>query len=289
MNCQRASKEDLAERYLLGELDTADQEAFERHFFECEDCFTQLEALRAMGDRLARDRESIPRLALRPRSAMRWWWWALATAAAVTIVVTRPASGSPSGSAPPMVVELSPELAELARIEAPYYEPIRLRGVYDEAQRTFRTAMESYAAGDYAAAIPGLEEAADLDPSSPNISFFLGACYLLTDRIPDGITELEHTVALGDTPFLEESHLLLAKAHLQLRRPGIRPHPSERDDRPRRRLRRRSPIAARTTSAGGLNERLNDPIGRIHEPLSPLRDGHWSYDRRGHCGRVGRF
>lgn len=213
MNCRKVSDQDVAERYLLGQLDEADQEAFERHFFECNDCFAELEALRAVKVRLERDLEGAPRLALRPRPSVRWWWWGLASAAVITIVVAGLIMWTVA-SAPPRLVELSPELAELARIEAPYYEPIRLRGIYDEAQRSFRTAMEFYAAGDYASAVPGLEEASDLDPSSPNISFFLGACYLLTDRIPDGIAELEHTVALGDTPFLEESHLLLAKAQI---------------------------------------------------------------------------
>jgi tetratricopeptide (TPR) repeat protein len=214
VSCQRVSTDDLGERFLLGRLDQAEHEAVERHLFDCDECFAQLETLRAVQKRLERDREGAPGLALRPRPAMRWWWWALASAAMVTIVVAALIMWA-AVSTLPRIAELSAELAELARIEPPYYEAIRLRGVYDQAQQTFRTAMESYAAGDYAAAAPGLEEAADLDPSSPNISFFLGACYLLTERIPEGITELEHTVSLGDTPFLEESHLLLAKAHLQ--------------------------------------------------------------------------
>jgi len=117
---------------------------------------------------------------------------------------------------PPLyrTASLSPALAELARIEAPYYEPVRLRGATDEAQQRFRTAMESYTAGDYVSAIPGLEEATDLDPNAANISFFLGASYLLADSISEGIETLQHTVALGDTVFLEEAHLLLAKAYL---------------------------------------------------------------------------
>jgi tetratricopeptide (TPR) repeat protein len=74
--------------------------------------------------------------------------------------------------------------------------------------------MEFYAAGDYASAIPGLEKAADLDPSSPEYSFYLGACYLLTDRVSEGIASLGDTIDLGETPFLEEALFLSAKAHL---------------------------------------------------------------------------
>ena len=76
--------------------------------------------------------------------------------------------------------------------------------------------MEFYSAGDYASAIAGLEEAANLDPSAPNISFFLGACYLLAGLPSEGITHLQQTAELGDTPFLEEALLLLAKAEINM-------------------------------------------------------------------------
>jgi len=213
VDCQRVSTEDVVERYLLDELSDADRDAFEEHYFECDQCLAELEGLRAVKVQLEKEQHSVPRLAQRPRTGVRWWWWALASAAVVTLAVTA-LMWWMVASTLVQNAELSPELAAMTRIDPPYYEAIRLRGVYDEAQQKYRTAMESYAAGDYAAAISGLEEAADLDPSSANISFFLGACYLLADRTPDGIAELEHTVSLGDTPFLEETYLLLAKAHI---------------------------------------------------------------------------
>ena len=117
----------------------------------------------------------------------------------------------------PRMASLSPALAELARIEPPSYEPVRLRGAQDAAQQRFREAMDFYTAGYYASAIPGLEDAADLDPDAPNISFYLGACYLLEGRTSEGITALQHTIDLGDTPYLEESLLLLARARIQQR------------------------------------------------------------------------
>ncbi len=73
MNCHRVSEEHFAERYLLDDLADADREAFERHFFECDQCFAELEALRAVKVRLERDRDSVPGLALRPRPVIRWW------------------------------------------------------------------------------------------------------------------------------------------------------------------------------------------------------------------------
>jgi len=136
---------------------------------------------------------------------------AAVVALSVTVVAWWVATSGPARTA-----RLSPELQALARIEPPFYEPVRLRGPADRAQQTFRAAMGHYGAGDHVAAIPGLEEAARIDPDASNIAFFLGACELLAGRTSEGIVTLEHTVALGDTPFLEEALLLKAKAHLQL-------------------------------------------------------------------------
>ena len=67
--------------------------------------------------------------------------------------------------------------------------------------------MQSPPGGATAAA--GLEEAAKLDPRSPEIGFFLGACHLLTDHNDAAISELRRTIALGETPFLEEARFYL--------------------------------------------------------------------------------
>jgi tetratricopeptide (TPR) repeat protein len=212
MDCTRIAEDQVMERYLLGQLDDAELEAFELHFFECEECFSQLEALQAAQQVLTAEPVSRA-LQIEHPKWIRTWGWAVAAAAVVVIGLVAALWWV---MRPPLyrTASLSPALAELARIEAPYYEPVRLRGVQDDAQQRFRTAMEFYSTGDYVSAIPGLEEAATLDPNAPNISFFLGACYLLADRTSDGINTLQNTVALGDTVFLEEVHLLLAKAHV---------------------------------------------------------------------------
>ena len=212
MDCVRITDELVMEKYLLGNLGDSEREAFEQHFFECDECFARLEALQGARQVLAAEPISRAFQIGRPQR-LRTWGWPVAAAAVVVIGliallwwVMRPQL--------PRMASLSPALAELARIEPPIYEPVRLRGAQDEAQRRFRTAMEFYSTGDYASAIPGLEEAANLDPSAANISFYLGASYLLTDRTAKGIAELDRTVELGDTPYLEEALLLLAKGHL---------------------------------------------------------------------------
>jgi tetratricopeptide (TPR) repeat protein len=215
MDCVRITDELVMEKYLLGNLSDAERDAFEQHFFECDECFVRLEGLQAAQRVLAA--EPISRaFQIAPPQRLRTWGWAVAAAAVVVVGlvailwwVMRPPF--------PRTASLSPALAELARIEPPSYEPVRLRGAQDQAQQLFRSAMESYTARDYASAVPGLEEAAELDPSAPNISFYLGACYLLTDRTSRGIDELERTVELGDTPYLEEALLLLAKGQIRQR------------------------------------------------------------------------
>jgi len=246
MDCARVASGNIVERYLVGDLEESEREDFERHFFECDDCLREVEALRDLQQQLSDDRREVPAVTMRPRPTQRWVWASgLAAGLAMALVaalwwtsrpgppVDQPIDIEPAATAVPPVIEPQPEtipepepapteippepgpdLAELARIEPPYYEPIRLRGATHEAQRRFRTAMESYLESDYVSAIPGLEEAAKLDPQAPNISFFLGACYLLTDRTSEGTETLQHTVDLGDTPFLEESLLLLAKANI---------------------------------------------------------------------------
>ena len=97
----------------------------------------------------------------------------------------------------------------------PPYKPVTVRGAIDEASELFRAAMQHYVEGDYVTAIEGLQAAARLKPGAPDISFFLGICYLLMEQ-PDLASEhLAKTVAFGNSPYLEEAHFYLAKAYLR--------------------------------------------------------------------------
>lgn len=240
MKCADILEQELLEKYLACGLTEDEQAAVELHFFECAKCFGELETLRALRQELSRLPQPRPAAAavpfLRRKSA-----WALAAAAALVVAALLlwgpgpkaptpagpPATGTapvvkapeatPSAGHPARVVpqEKLARLRELARIEPPAYEPAELRGPEDEAQRLFRQVMRHYQQHDYAAAIPGLRQAAAKDPEAANVAFFLGACDLLTGRTDAGIRRLRQVAALGDSPYLEESHLLLAKAHLQ--------------------------------------------------------------------------
>ena len=105
-------------------------------------------------------------------------------------------------------------LAHLARVDPPRYSATVLRGLADEATRRFQEGMKAYATRDFRGAVPILREAAALDPTRPDIAFFLGASELLSGNTAGAVKELSRTIALGDTPFLEEAHFYLAKAYL---------------------------------------------------------------------------
>src|SRR5689334_20236708 len=45
MTCARYADLDFVERYVLGQMDEAEQAIFEAHYFECPDCFAAVQAL----------------------------------------------------------------------------------------------------------------------------------------------------------------------------------------------------------------------------------------------------
>ena len=57
--------------------------------------------------------------------------------------------------------------------------------------------------------------AAKSDPTNAAASFFLGICYLIQNRDDDAVAQFKATIALGDSPELEEAHFYLAKALLR--------------------------------------------------------------------------
>jgi TonB family protein len=109
----------------------------------------------------------------------------------------------------------SPSLQQLARVEPPRYEPVKFRNVPDDATRSFQRGMERYRRADFAGAVEDLRDAAALDPAAPHVRFFLGISHLMLGQDDAAIERLRATIALGDSPYLEEAHLYLAKAYLR--------------------------------------------------------------------------
>jgi tetratricopeptide (TPR) repeat protein len=220
MVCAQIKREEVVERYLTGSLGAEEQESFEEHYFACEQCVAVLQAHRALQAELS---ASAPQIRAMPAPNPSVWRWtaAMVTAAVVILAVLGIRWGMRPGLSPPAPPTqtmqpgpVGPSLAELARFDPPTYTPAVLRGAQDEAMRKFRVAMKHYQQGDYARAITGLREAAKLNPKDAGALFFLGVSLLLSGQTDDGIAALQQSVALGDTPYLEEAHYYLAKAFL---------------------------------------------------------------------------
>jgi anti-sigma factor RsiW len=85
MDCSIVVRNELAERYLLGELSPAEQEWYEKHFFDCERCFMELRSLQAIQDTLRAVPPVVP--ARRKEFAPNpWWKWIAAGAVAASLV-----------------------------------------------------------------------------------------------------------------------------------------------------------------------------------------------------------
>jgi tetratricopeptide (TPR) repeat protein len=219
VNCEIRFPDEVLERYLRGELAETDRAALEDHYFECASCLERVELMQALPEALARGRR-IPAIPARPRR-FRTAFAALSTLATaavlwVTIGPRPAASPAPPTSRPTPTPPADPlaSLRALGRFDPPPYQPTPLRGG-ESLAADLADAMGHYRSEDYASAIAGLTTVVRRSPREPTARFFLGICYLLTDRPDEGVAELRRTIALGDTPYLEEARLYVARAHLQ--------------------------------------------------------------------------
>jgi tetratricopeptide (TPR) repeat protein len=239
MDCDRVAREEILESYLVGRLTVEDRDAFEAHFFECARCFDELQTLQSIRRELGQGPVASRRS---PARLLAGGWRAAVLAAAVVLAVgvmvwMRPSmpSGSPEPltaqrppspahpseqprpEAPAPPVASPPSLEQLARFEPPRYDPLRLRGVPDQATARFQRGMEQYGKADYAGAVDDLRAAVELDPDAAHARFFLSISYLLLAQDSAAIDQLQNTIALGDSAYLEEAQFFLAKAFLRRR------------------------------------------------------------------------
>lgn len=225
MNCEQIRRDEWATRYLRGELGEAERDTFEMHYFGCEQCFGELEALRLTQGELARQASAI-RAESHEREIAKGWRWiwvavpALAAGLAMVAVLTwmRPdqvpteqakQAPAPSTVSTPAATSEEP-LVLLARYEAPAYQETFLRGT--APNENFRRAMAAYQRKDWNGALELLRQ----EPSNDaRATFYRGACELLSGNSADAVTAATRVIAQGETPYLEEAYFLRAKAHLQ--------------------------------------------------------------------------
>lgn len=133
---------------------------------------------------------------------------------------------APAGAAAPAAKAEAPQppapavvaMSALVHVDPPLYVPVALRGPRDEAAEQFEAAMRLYRTGDYAGALEGLRAADVVNPDRPRTRFFLAVSQLLLGQNTDAAASFERTIALGESPYLEEAHFYLAKAWLRLGR-----------------------------------------------------------------------
>ncbi|HEX8170053.1 MAG TPA: zf-HC2 domain-containing protein [Thermoanaerobaculia bacterium] len=97
MDHTAATRDDVPERYLLGELSAEDAEAYEAHAFECEECAAVLRAgarLMDGGRRVAAERRNVVSIDAPRRRTMRWMWLAPVAAALAVAVLLIPRGAS---------------------------------------------------------------------------------------------------------------------------------------------------------------------------------------------------
>lgn len=94
----------------------------------------------------------------------------------------------------------------LAAFDAPLYSE------QTGQSEVFNRAMEFYQKKMYLRSIPLLRVTTDRQPDFLTARFYLGICFLLTDRVPVGIKELRKVAATeGENPYREAAHFYLAK------------------------------------------------------------------------------
>ncbi|MBM3768455.1 MAG: zf-HC2 domain-containing protein, partial [Acidobacteria bacterium] len=125
MTCEQARENGLAATYVAGVMTDGEMDSFEAHYFACDACFAEVEAMRYARAALQRPRRKAPTL---PR-----WGWIIGVAAATIVGVwlLRP----PPVAAPPAIarVDRTAQLISLAKFERPAYSPLLQRGVDDGA------------------------------------------------------------------------------------------------------------------------------------------------------------
>jgi predicted Zn-dependent protease len=147
-------------------------------------------------------------------SGIAKWIPGIVAAAAIVGFITwlmadSPVAGNPSIA---VVAQPKPDLASFDPPECPPGPPV-MAATVDEP--LFAEAMKYYRERDYSRASFALQKATSSQPENPEIRFYLGVAYLLTDDTQAGIRELKVAERLGQSPYMDRIQFYLAKAFLK--------------------------------------------------------------------------
>ena len=218
MDCARVRDEDLAERYLRRELSESEQAEFERHYFDCEDCYAVVVGAQETVDVLPRaEARAVAPVRLR-RTSPAWAPAALAAALLVGTLVAwqtlrgrPPAEPSPVPSSSPRGLVALP--GDLTAVSPPAFVVVTMRGAGDSA--ALEKAKPLFERGDYVGAARLLRPAWRLG-AAPAIGFYLGVCELMVGREAEARDVLGEVAEGQDPVYADPGRLFRARASLRL-------------------------------------------------------------------------
>jgi hypothetical protein len=222
MACPTALQDETVERYLAGDLDPSERDAFEAHLFECDRCLDHIRMLGAVRRELASQRSII----MADASPHRWLGPLAAVAAAAIVAVGVTLARRPAPAPPPQTTQSvapaaptprgpSPDLIlALSKVDPPPYVAMTVRGDAS-APSDFDQGMTAYTRKDFrlAADLLAKAPAGDADAAS---NFFLGISRLMIEDPSGAAVALRRCIALGSSPYAQAARVGLAKALLRM-------------------------------------------------------------------------
>ena len=143
----------------------------------------------------------------------KWVPGILAAAAVAGFVTWLVADTAPTlEPSSPAMSNSRPDPAAFDAPDGPAAEPLVTATA---SEPLFSEAMKYYRAQDYSRASFALQTATANHPDNPEIRFFLGISYLLTEDTRAGIRELKVAEGLETSPYVDRIHFYLAKALLR--------------------------------------------------------------------------
>ena len=246
MNCQQARNQDLAEKYVTGQLAEPVMSEFEEHYFGCDECFGAVrlgQAIHPLAGKSAVQPPKVIQMPARSEGRQRWLY-PLAAAAAVVLVTligwrtfvgqppkpeiaqtqpaTVPSTVVPDSPKPPAPEpQLLASNVDLGAVNPLAYRPSVMRGGDEESSERFQQAMQSYVKRDYRQTVAGLVSIPMAVPGSgrsqdhvtdAGVQLYLGISHLMLNQDGDAVRSLRRAASYGDTPYLENADFYLAKA-----------------------------------------------------------------------------
>lgn len=222
MKCDKRDREQAIDDYLSGSLSAKETEAFEEHFFNCDECFQDLKLREEIVDIIKEEGEivfakylrkhrfkdtsnlrslvqKLPVFSHRRQSQRIYASLAAVAVAALVLILANPFASN--------------DITDLYQIKPfPYIKPYTL-GDVEEGKRTFFEAMDYYNLQQYESACEKLEEALRLNPQLKDGRFYLGVAYLFRNKLDNAIANLIR--AVENNPNSEKVHWYLGHAYLK--------------------------------------------------------------------------